>query len=233
MKFRDFFSRNAPVFVVGGALVIFFIVIALFSQGKEDTNGLFPSLVKVSEEESSRLDSEDPLDARDNNEEVQRYDPLNPDLTEEEIEEYTSTIDIGTGKYNSSQSLLPGNPIDERINAESKEFLDNLYLDQNEVAARYGAVIIRYTEDGFVPKNAEVFIYQEVVWINQTEEPIELRQLKVFYPEWRNNNKVIYPNETYSFTIPDTTEGTWAYEEAGAKSYATIKVRYAQKYLDD
>lgn len=217
-QIKEFLRRNAPVFVVGGILLASFLLVIYLSQNRSEPVEEPELVVVESEEEALEFRSLEELTAAEISE-------ISPEELERVLEEYGPN----QGQYDSSFSLLPGNPGDEAINETREKFDELNKLNADQVQDNFGDVVIRYTEEGFEPQSPVVYIYQSVIWVNETEEPITLRQLTQRFPDWNNSPKTLSPGEQFEYQIPNTLIGKWPYEEAQSRKYGTLRIKYAIK----
>jgi len=94
------------------------------------------------------------------------------------------------------------------------------YVDIDKV---FGVVKISYTkEKGFKPTIIRVYQGQKVIWTNDTEETIYLKQRKPTYPELANDVE-IRPGANFEFQM--TNLGIWTYKERDNKHEGSIDVK--------
>lgn len=219
-QIKDFLRRNAPVFAIGGILLLSFLLVIYLSQNQE-TPAEEPELVVVEEEDQNELEFR-------SNEDLTAIDIK--ELSPEEVERVLETYGKDEGQYARPFSLLPGNPADEAIRKTREDFDELSRLKEDQVKNNFGDIVIRYTENGFEPKSPRVFMYQNVIWINETEDAIAIRQLTKKFDEWEDAPKVLGPGQQLEYQIPETTMGNWAYEEATSRDYATLRIERAYIY---
>ena len=212
---KDFISRNMPVFIIGGVTALIFLIVILLSQTNEDS--ILPGLIKIEDDSVS-------LTIDDSEKEKQPIDIST--LQPEEVDELVENFDYGTGKYDESFSLLPGDPRDEAMEARTQWYYDETRLTPEEVDTKHGKYLINYTEEGFDPYKAEVYIHQTVVWINNTDKAITLSQISPRIDEWKNSDKTIAPGDSFEYQIPEIP-GNWTYEEATTHKQGKLYIQYS------
>jgi len=112
------------------------------------------------------------------------------------------------------------------MEARTKWYYDETRLTADEVDSKHGKYLINFAEEGFEPPQAEVFIHQIVVWINNTEETITLSQISPRLDDWKNSDKTIAPGASFEYQIPEI-EGNWIYEEANSHKQGKLYIKYS------
>lgn len=216
----DFVKRNTPVFIIGGILAAIFIIFIIISQTKQPSPTEEPNLIKVGEE---------PQEIGIVGSEKETSSP-NGGLSTDERKAVIDDLGLGKGNYSNNVSLLPGDPADKAMEYTKKEFYEKMRLTPEEVEQNYGDAIIIFTENGFEPARPKVKIFQTIVWINQTDKPIVLRQLTNKFSELKDKEILIEANSQLEFKVPDAKVGKWAYEETTTHTYHSIIFEFANKY---
>lgn len=214
---KNFLKRNLPVFIIGGGLALIFVVAIVLSQNREQS--ILPNLIRISEEEDEVVDL--PV-ARPVVEEEE-------ELTPEEVEARVEQIDFGTGQYSNSESLLPGNPVDDAMYEKAQEYLEKTAMTEEEVASTFGTLEIRYTAAGFTPNRPRGYTNQRIRWTNFSERPIEIIQLTPWFESWGQTPTKIAPGGTLEFIMPNEV-GIWTYEDKESKDFGAILVERPNRY---
>jgi len=90
-----------------------------------------------------------------------------------------------------------------------------------EVDKKYGTLEIKYTLQGFDPKDAKSIQNQLVRWTNTTEIPITINSIIKSYPELNDGIK-IEPGKTFEFRLYKPK--LWSYKEAKSEKMGTVFV---------
>jgi hypothetical protein len=99
--------------------------------------------------------------------------------------------------------------------------LDTLNNTYSEVTKKYGILLIKYTNKGFVPQNAKAILGQKINWVNDTETSIYISQKTPFFDEFKT--PIVLPAKgTLEFIL--YKDGRWDYQntETGFSANITI-----------
>lgn len=95
-------------------------------------------------------------------------------------------------------------------------------MSPDEMDTKYGAIVITYTADGFVPEDAEAYSGQIVRWKNATNTDIAIKQTTFFFDEFKTP-KVVPAGGAMDFRIYQ--KKLWTYKEATTQQYGSIFIR--------
>ena len=192
---KDFIYRNLPIFLIGGATLVVFVIIILVSERRNRDPSQIPELVVTTEEEGK--------DAQD--------------LAQDDVKELVEKIqkEANTDKTNLSENQ-------EEL-SKGREFLENVTLTSDEVDSQYGPLLIKYTEDGFNPRNTNGAKSQLVIWENSSDQIIELVQKIYKFDDWGKDTKYIQPGESLELRLLDA-EGLWVYQDVKSGSGGSIYI---------
>ena len=99
--------------------------------------------------------------------------------------------------------------------------LDAMSTLYSEVSKKYGILLIRYTNKGFIPENAKAVLGQKINWVNDTDSNVFISQITPFFDEF--NTPIVLPAKgTLEFIL--YKDGRWDYQntEAGFSGNITI-----------
>jgi len=99
--------------------------------------------------------------------------------------------------------------------------LDTMNTLYSEVSKKYGVLLIRYTNKGFVPQNAKAILGQKINWVNDTDSNVYISQNTSFFDEF--NTPIVLPAKgTLEFIL--YKDGKWEYQntEKGFSGNITI-----------
>lgn len=210
----EFIKRNKPVFIIGLITVIFFLIIIAVSQSRDEDSSL-PGLVRVNEEEFTP--EEPPIE-----------EPEKPitEMSAAELDRMVAKID--KEGYSDNFSLLPGNPVDEAASEKYKELEAQAYMSPDEVKVEFGDLNISYTDEGgYEPRKTKAYKFQNVVWTNNSDRAIILRQLNPLFNELANG-VTLQPGESYSMEM--YKEGNLRVTEDESRAFGSIAITRAAKY---
>lgn len=103
--------------------------------------------------------------------------------------------------------------------------LEQATLSKEGVAANYGTVEIRFTQNGFEPKNTTVYKWQIVRFVNETDKPITIKQTSPKYDEFENGVLIGAGN---TFELEISKERLWTFMEVDSKKYGSIFANVAK-----
>lgn len=93
---------------------------------------------------------------------------------------------------------------------------------ETAIDEKYGAINIEFVNGGWKTKLAFAVRGQAIVWKNNSDATIYLRQKTPTYPEL-DTPTPIKPVETFTFRL--TKIGEWSFDEEKSKSFGTIRVK--------
>lgn len=137
-----------------------------------------------------------------------------------------SGIDLSTTQDNQT-----GNQVSTDQTSDTQQ--DSAYAQvQSLIDDHYGTLKIDFTDNGFTPRNTQVYAGQKVVWTNTTDNDITFVQLM---PKFDSLSKpfVIAAGDAFEFRIPYREEGLYTYKQEGSDTRASIMINKLPQALMD
>lgn len=211
---KNFFKRNLGVFIFGLIIALLFLLI-IFTQPK-DKDTTPPGFKKVEEEiferepkqpqEEEKIEYAPQIPSPENVGKPYFYGEHNPNLRDEEG--YPKPPEIGS------------TPIPAWAKKEDIEMIKA--LEYEVYKERTTPVKISFTkEKGFMPANTNAYTGGKIIWTNNSNQEIEIRQSLPIHKALENGIK-LKPGESYVFR--PLVSGFFSYAEMNSKIYGTIWV---------
>ncbi|HXK52906.1 hypothetical protein H6802_01200 [Candidatus Nomurabacteria bacterium] len=207
---KDFIVRNKPIFAIGAITALVFLLIIAVGEEQNSSPSQLPILKKVTESISDKLDSTNGANPQDQN-----------------YQQNTSTRESTTYVESKNEAKRLTDLALEQEAAEMerlKKFEETSQMTPAQVDAKYGALIITYTQEGFTPKQTNGYINQLVIWNNDSNKPVIIRQIT---PSMEAFNEPVIIPVGGRFEMRLTNTGPWAYIEDATNLGGIIMVQNA------